>query len=129
MKTSNKTNEELISNISLGLSGQFTEDTLTDILLKNHILSETKTKRKPKTEANTSIVFNKKENVYKKEHGYSVKIYETEKQKLLDLWLEMRKELGINCLWVEGGGFSGCITQFFKNYSQENKIQCSEYDL
>jgi hypothetical protein len=69
-----------------------------------------------------STVHYKKINKTTIEQGYCIHIFNSNKKELLQLWKDFRKELKIQCIYMESKQYKGCMAKIFKNQN----INCSQ---
>lgn len=79
-----------------------------------------------------SVVFNKKAKKTEIEKGCKVDIFSITDNDLFKVYLQLKTELGITCIWINKDKYSGCICEYkpFINYEKSNNIAlvtCSEY--
>jgi len=101
------------------VSGDYKARTLTGLLCKLKVLCN--------LTPIESIVKNN-DGDYSIEQGHKVDIFEIAPRALLELHAAMQVKLGIHCLWVEIGEYTGCIMEweYYKTHTK-NRQYCSMY--
>lgn len=110
-----------------GKNKNLTMSSITKILCKNKILANI-TQLK-------SVVFNKSKNKFLVETAFKIDLFSDELNKeFFKTFMEFRKVLKINCIWINTKTFSNCIMKYpaFIKFQQEQKgfkelFKCSEY--
>jgi len=118
----------LINMIEIFLSNkEMSKEKTLNILLDNKILCNVFNLN--------SIVLNKKANEYQKQKGFKIVLFDDElDNKFFKCFMELRKQLKINCLWINTKSFNGCIMNYkpFIQYEKDvlkltDLFKCSEY--
>lgn len=79
-----------------------------------------------------SVIFDKESETHKIEPGMRVTCFDIAEATMVILWLELRIEIGIHCVWLDTPDFNGCICDWtiYKDSCAENgqaPMNCSEY--
>ena len=79
-----------------------------------------------------SIVYSKQLEIYHKEQGFKIELFNVGHSKLVSLWDTLRNNINIHCVYVKYKNYEGCITQLpeYLDYCKKNNIKplkCSEY--
>ena len=81
-----------------------------------------------------SVILHKESGTYFIEDGVRVTCFDISEAGMVVLWLELRIEMDIHCIWIDTPSYNGCICDWtiYKNTCTENgkrPLQCSEYDV
>ena len=79
-----------------------------------------------------SVVHDEETDAYSVEAGMRVTCFDISEATMVVLWLELRIEIGIHCVWLDTPDFNGCICDwtFYTNQAKANgqaPMHCSEY--
>jgi len=81
-----------------------------------------------------SIVHNKETGAYNGEAGMRVTCFDISEATMVVLWLDLRIETGIHCIWLDTPEYNGCICDWTIYHDQcasngKAPMHCSEYDV
>ena len=79
-----------------------------------------------------SVVHDEATGTYSVEPGMRVTCFDISDATMIAVWLELRIETGIHCVWLDTSDYNGCICDWaiYHDYAQANgqaPMQCSEY--